>query len=513
MSTMICALTSAGWLPAVLVIFFAAVLPFILLAVGFAYLSRINRAIADLVPRFETFEEHLGALDSCSMANADAVGTELAIFENPGMTETYEGMRSDSQKRYGGNWMPPLDALLEREDLFVPEFASLTSFVPAISAATAGILTAILLYVYISGTNAPFFPGLALFPLAVGLSVGAYLMNAGYQLRETVRLLREKLRLALTRALPVYNDHAGISLLISRLSEHETAIGRSLQNFNATADKLAASDFSDGICRSVRGIMHEEVAPPLANASNLLGDLARNLDRRQMTGMEKLAGIFSNSVAASLSRHLEPLRNELMAMNTLMEETHRYVETNVSILQRSRDENIRLNREISESLQLMTVAKNDLANEMVELTDNIKIVSATSERMAAAYAGEEASLSEKIKQLSVSMEQSLGTLSRGLQGSSSALQLAASLRQDQQAQHEEFSARLERLIGELNEISETLRVTGKNFTQESSAYVNQTLKSFDNGLAEVVERLIFTASAIRDAVDALPVALRQGKDQ
>ena len=69
------------------------------------------------------------------------------------------------------------------------------------------------------------------------------------------------------------------------------------------------------------------------------------------------------------------------------------------------------------------------------------------------------------------------------------------------------------VISELKEISETLRLSSKNFTQESAVYVNQTLKSFDQGLAEVVERLIFTASAIRDAVDALPVALRPGKKE
>ena len=86
--------------------------------------------------------------------------------------------------------------------------------------------------------------------------------------------------------------------------------------------------------------------------------------------------------------------------------------------------------------------------------------------------------------------------------------------QDEQGrQNDDLHERLSNLISELKEISETLRLSSKNFTQESAVYVNQTLKSFDQGLAEVVERLIFTASAIRDAVDALPVALRPGKKE
>ena len=204
---------------------------------------------------------------------------------------------------------------------------------------------------------------------------------------------------------------------------------------------------------------------------------------------------------------------ELDRLNHVMADTQSFVQSSINVLQTSRDENIALNKDIRDSLLLMGQAKNDLANEMLELSDNIRVVSESSKAMSKTYAGEEYGLSEKIKQLAISMESSTTVLSQNLQGSSEILQLIHEMQDEQGRQNDDLHERLSNLISELKEISETLRLSSKNFTQESASYVNQTLKSFDQGLAEVVERLIFTASAIRDAVDALPVALRPGKKE
>ena len=277
--------------------------------------------------------------------------------------------------------------------------------------------------------------------------------------------------------------------------------------------KMADADFGSGIYKAVSRIMKDEISPPIRQSANVLADLATHLDQRQMQGMESLAGTFSASVAASLARELNPLKMELDRLNHVMADTQSFVQSSINVLQTSRDENIALNKDIRDSLLLMGQAKNDLANEMLELSDNIRVVSESSKAMSKTYAGEEYGLSEKIKQLAISMESSTTVLSQNLQGSSEILQLIHEMQDEQGRQNDDLHERLSNLISELKEISETLRLSSKNFTQESASYVNQTLKSFDQGLAEVVERLIFTASAIRDAVDALPVALRPGKKE
>lgn len=499
-------------LPKILILVFAIVLPFLLLIITLIYMHRFGKLRRRLAPRVDEMQKAFTQIEDCDMKNLPEVDRIIEEFGQADLSEMWQSLKEDSLKRYNGRWLPPLEPVIDREHLCPTEIVTSLSLKPALTVASVGIFGAVLLYIYIHGASLNFFPGLALIPLAAGLLLASYLANSSRDLGRELDLLYGDLRISIARALPVYNSNAGTALLIDELNAHENHLGAELERFHQTARKMAESDFSQGICESVRQIMQREVTPPLQTAASTLGDLARNLDRRQMTGMENLARQFSAEVSRSLAEQLNPLREELHALNDLMGSTRSYVEGSVKVLESSREENISLNRDITESLQLMTLAKNDLANEMAELSDNIRIISSTTEKMTSAYAGEEASLSEKIKQLSISLEQSLGVLSRGLQGSTAALQLVSELKSDQQKQHEEFSARLQHTIDELNEISETMRISSKNFTQESAAYVNQTLKSFDNGLAEVVERLIFTASAIRDAVDALPVALRPGKD-
>lgn len=500
-------------LPRTIILSTVYIVPLILVIIAIAWLSRARRNKKRRLEEMEKFEEQMNLFVDCEMANLEEVQAALASFASPGLDNAFDSLCKDSDRRFNGEWMPPLAPLLSQSQQEDGPFYQADATVPAISIAFLGLLSGLFTYLYIRAEALNYVNALAFVPVLISLCAAAYLLHEGNELSQVKAQLVARLRLALTRALPIFNDHAGISRLIGEMTAHESAIDKRLDEFNKSAERLASGDFSEGICTSVRSIMSQEVAPPITQASKTLGDLAQNLDRRQMTGMEQLSGQFSHSVTKALAQHLEPLRRELQVMNQLMGQTHHFVQSNIQILEKSRDENIRLNHEISESLKLMTLAKNDLANEMLELTDNMRVVSATSEKMAASYAGEEASLSEKIKQLSASLEASLNTLSRGLDESSSALQLAANLRQDQKEQHDSYAEKLDRVSEELNEITETLRVTGKNFTQESATYVNQTLKSFDNGLAEVVERLIFTASAIRDAVDALPVALRSGKDQ
>ncbi|NLC84474.1 MAG: hypothetical protein GX749_05290, partial [Ruminococcaceae bacterium] len=62
------------------------------------------------------------------------------------------------------------------------------------------------------------------------------------------------------------------------------------------------------------------------------------------------------------------------------------------------------------------------------------------------------------------------------------------------------------------ELNALLDQTGQQFGQASTRYVTETLQSFDDGLAEVVSRLANAANEIRDAVDALPQALRSNND-
>jgi len=66
---------------------------------------------------------------------------------------------------------------------------------------------------------------------------------------------------------------------------------------------------------------------------------------------------------------------------------------------------------------------------------------------------------------------------------------------------------------QLGALNNTLNHSLNEFSQASAQYVRQTLHEFDSGLAELTERMARTAAEIRDAVDALPAALRHAQGQ
>lgn len=504
---------SPARLSQVIIAFFAMGMPLVLVICGFIYQRKISAARAALADATEELSSHLEKMENCSMEHLPDVTEAIEALGQKRLSSAWQALKRASVLRYGGRWMPPLDGLSISENFISAEARSALSYSPSITIASLGLLSALFLYLFITISALGFQPALALIPLVFACIIAAVLANGSFELRHELLQAQQGFRTQICEVLPVYDDNRGAALLVESLAEHEQRVNESFRDFQGIAQKMADADFGSGIYKAVSRIMKDEISPPIRQSANVLADLATHLDQRQMQGMESLAGTFSASVAASLARELNPLKMELDRLNHVMADTQSFVQSSINVLQTSRDENIALNKDIRDSLLLMGQAKNDLANEMLELSDNIRVVSESSKAMSKTYAGEEYGLSEKIKQLAISMESSTTVLSQNLQGSSEILQLIHEMQDEQGRQNDDLHERLSNLISELKEISETLRLSSKNFTQESASYVNQTLKSFDQGLAEVVERLIFTASAIRDAVDALPVALRPGKKE
>lgn len=495
----------------IMVIIFGLALPLVLIVVTWLYLARIKRSQTNGEALLEELKNDLASLQGQDMANSGKIAELIAARQGEELSQAWAKLQAGAKACYQNRWFPPLEQQINPENLADAREENSLSYTPAILLAALGGLSSVLLYVYLNTVSSIYFTGVALLPLITSIPAALLLANAarvGIKQRDA---RYAKLCLLLSDLVPVYNTQNGIALLIDEMLAHETRLADSITEFQSSAAKMANADFSEGICRSVREIMSQEVAPPLAVASNSLADLARNLDQRQMNGMENLAKEFSTQLNQDLLSYLAPLHQELTALNRLMGRTKDFVEASIDTLESSRGQNQALNRDISESLKLMTMAKNDLANEMSSIADDVQVLSDTTNKMAKAFAGEEDVLSDRIRDLSQVTKEALGIYSNGLQNAASSLKMASELKAEQAEQHEEISIQLSKLITQLEEIDASLRTSASNFTQESHTYVNRTLQSFDEGLADVVERLIFTASALRDAVDALPEAMKHLK--
>lgn len=496
----------------ILIIVFALLIPFILIILSGIYLSRMSHIKADSLAQVEDWEEDLSKLRPNSMANLEAVTACLAQEEDEDLDQAWRDLLEDSETMYKSRWLPPLANYLNLDSLEGPRVKNLLSFRVPILIFSVAALAATILFVYLVSMPSNYQPVLALIPLIIGLASSLFLFNGVSDLRLLVEEKYQRIYRALAKALPVYNSQQGVALLVDEMLSHESHLDDSIRRLEDTTNKMANADFAQGICSSVRQIMSQEVTPPLSQASEVLADLARNLDQRQMTGMENLAGEFSGQLANSLAQHLGPLRQELLNLNQLMGRTKDFIQESVTVLNTNREYNARLNQEISQSLRLMTAAKNDLANEMSEVSQQVAVMADTGSKMSESFAGKEDALADRIKDLSFAMRDALQVFSHGLKAASDSIELAGRLKQEQQAQYEDFSRQLSSLIVNLEEIDQGIKTSSANFTQESANYVKDTLHNFDQSLAEVVERLIFTASALRDAVDALPAVLKQIKN-
>ena len=496
----------------IIILCLVLVIPFFSIILSLIYLNRMARIKEDCLAQAEDWEADLREVRPNSMDNLEAVSKVIDQEEDEILSQVWKDVLEDSQTFFKGRWLPPLESYLNPQAVEGPQLINLLSFRPPILFFSISILTATALWIYLRAMPTQFIPALALIPLAIGLASSLFLANSIQELRIVVDEKYQRIYRALSKALPIYNSQQGVALLVDEMLSHESELNDSIQRLEETTSKMATADFAQGISLSVRQIMSQEIAPPLRQASENLGDLARNLDQRQMTGMEKLAGDFSGQLSENLARHLGPLRQELMGLNQLMARTRDFIQESVTVLNSNREYNAKLNQEISQSLRLMTAAKNDLANEMSEVSQNAAIMSETSTKMSQSFAGKQEELASRIKDLDTAMRDALQVFSHGLKTSSASLELAGQLKQDQEQQFDEFSRQLSSLIVKLEEIDQGIKSSSASFTQESAKYVEETLQNFDQSLAEVVERLLFTASALRDAVDNLPASLKQIKN-
>ncbi|MDI9460660.1 MAG: hypothetical protein ACOX3P_04450 [Saccharofermentanales bacterium] len=307
---------------------------------------------------------------------------------------------------------------------------------------------------------------------------------------------------------PVFTEQTGLAKLSGRMFEYEQTIKDNLTEFEQTARKLVEGEFSQGINHSVRQIMSKEISPPIVKAADTLSQLATDLTERQEKGMADLAARFSSAVTGSLEDHLKPLNAHLGKLNDLIAETEAYVGVSVQTLETSREQNIALNQEISEALRLMTLAKNDLANEMLDIRDYLEKIGDSTNKLARLYQGEDRSLSLHISNLANQISVFSERLNASITESASALEQAAEMTKKQEEHSTDLLAHLDRQVQQLSEINRTIQDNTTHFTTESAQFVHQTLSEYDTGLGEVIERLSFVVAEIRDAIDGLPVALR-----
>ena len=464
----------------------------------------------------ETLDHLVSQLEGAELLEDElpADGLERVFEDAPteGLKTFSKEMAVTSRSLYAGVWLPdPVPKLVAVDRCFdIPAALNRIRFAGwlclAIGLVSGTVITAVMLWFQFG--NATLIAALP--PVVVGIVLALFFskywknaMAAKYE------ALIERASSEITSFAPVFQERNGLAAMISEVMRYGELMRREVQTFGELADKLAEGDFADGIRKSVREVMMNEVVPPLHSAIEDMQSLAVSLSEKQDRGMEVLARSFADEVSEALSNHMRQLNDELQGIQTIVKQTSSLVDESIRSLDESVDRNEAINNDVREAVRVMALAKNDIADEMVSLSDNLKIIGASTDRMTALYAGEETDLAKHIHHMAEQLRLYTETLDKGITENARVFSASCDFSSTQTRDAAVIQQELSSQIKVLEKLSAAIESNTTNFTQESSDYVVKTLEQFDSSLAEVVERLTFTAAEIRDAVDALPPAIRR----
>jgi hypothetical protein len=494
--------------------------PAIMVVLFVVALLRNRKLRLEAAAREKSFTTTLDAVDFDQGNVFDNLQTVRENLNDEEISEFLDDLSVQSERLYRGKWLPDPEPLLLQKDVFhVFKNARFNALISALLI-VLGIIAAVVVLVadanlFLTAEQAVVPPLImaSLIPLGTGLVTAILLSvdarNTRYVLAQTVQNFSS----TLANTAPVYQDRAGVTLLISELISYGETMRQEVRSFSEIAQQLVEGEFAEGVRNAVRDVMEKEVAPPIKESSAALSNLADSLAEKQESGMQELADSFTEKTVEALQVHLATLPQELSKINRLTDSSLAMMEESKQIMAASRDENVNLNQELHEILGLMAISRNDIANESATLSDNLKLISASSDKLTALYMGEQEGLSNQLSRLSDQLRLNTDLLNRAIGETSKTMERSVHLTEEQSRLTESFLQRIKQQVSALEEMTLSIETSSLDFSEKSTDYVQRTLQDYDSGLAEVIERLSFTTAEIREAIDSLPAAIRSiGKE-
>lgn len=434
----------------------------------------------------------------------DQIPVVAAQFENsgiPALARAIERLQHDMDVLYQQRWLPDPSRELTVEKLLSGSRRAALQLRPALSLLSIGLiatLVSLLLKIQQPLPTAELSSVLPWPPLLIGLAAA---LLTGIQARTVSEKLRydlSELTTMIGQRVPVFGQQTGIAQLIESFFTYDRQMVGSLDRFNATASRLAESDMAEGVRRSVEQVLFESVAPTLREATTLLASLATELTQRQEQGMAELAGRFATALAQDMVTHIAPVNRELTQLAQTMADIKNYTDFAIRSLDTQAQISSQQQADIVRALDDLTAARSQFQGNLSSLDHQLGQFTEASTRLASTYTAHERTLSETLSLTNEQLKADQRVLNETLQRTADSLGQTAQISAQQQA-----------VLARLDQLDQTLNQSLARFTQDSEKYVTRTLEELDQGLAQIVDRLAFATSEIRDAVDALPAALQK----
>ncbi len=522
------------------------IIPLLLLAGWLIYSLLLTGTRRQVLPDLVTLSNEIERFQAFDIELLPDIADLFRHCASPELSEAFARLYRDHEVLYQQRWLPDPAREFRLDQLFSGLRRSSLSYQPAISLFSSGLfaaLIALLLRVLLPVEQADLAAFLPWPPLIVGLATAALLAG---QVRTTAALIRgelHKLCLSLSRHVPVFSEQSGLALLIDTFHAHDQRLEQILARFTETTDKLANAELVAGFRQSVELVLGETVNPLLRQSTETLHQLATGITERQDQGMAELADKFSRTMTTEITTQMAPAHAEISRMAALMTDVKNYVEYALGAMEAVHRESAAMLADTQTSLRQMNLVSVQLSEGFAKAGDNIADLGQISERISQLYSGQAFSLNDSLANLASQLQNQQTILAQTVTQATQILDNGRQIAVEQQeaanqylttlqdqvmllgnglqsrlgellaavrSETREVAAQASQLHGQSLELNQLLEKAMAQFTQQTAQYVGHTLQQFDQGLAEVVERLAFTTTEIRDAVEALPAVLRQG---
>lgn len=466
----------------------------------------------------------------------------------PSLSSAFTRLHADSALLHQGQWLPDPASALSTDRLLKPAEQNLLSLKPALTVFLIGIvasLSSLITQIRLPLPDGPVVILFSLLPLVAGTTGALTLAWLSARRKADLKARLESLCEAVCRHVPAFGTQSGLSALVNSFLIYDRRMQESLNAFTETASRIAESDMADGVKRSVERVLMESVSPSIAQATNALTDLSTELSGRQEKGMQDLAVRFAMALSEELATHLEPIYQQLGQLTPLMGDVKNYVEVALRSLQTARTEVDALVRQADGAIRELADARKGFADDLAVMKGEFHRLADATSGMADVYGHNESALTRTISDLNGQMGQYAQKLAGLVAESGRFLREAQEASQGQSETSGQYVSDMRDQISRLTEglkretgllldqmrhetgqltlqstainqrfteLNALMDRSGQQFAAESGRYVRDTLKTFDDGLADVVGRLASAANEIRDSVDALPQVLRRSAE-
>lgn len=495
----------------------------VLLIIGVSvYFFLKNRKFhVEFIQTISAMVNQMNELEYCRISNlADSVQI-LKQGDYPLIHQAGDKLREKSERLYQRKWIAEPSEILRLDNVLNKSQYRSTTGEIAIQILSFSVLASAMFILFgLSLTqNRSEIMQSAFIPLLVGAVFSFVLffqsLRAKQDLNRSLTLLSE----SISEKVPVFRELAGTAALIESFFQYDRQMTKSITQLTQSVEDLSNHQLSKHLAENVKLVMQNEVVPPLATAINSLEDYINDLSIRQEDGMRALAQEFTANVSISLEEKLKPFYEEITALTRDLFEANKQLEFALDTMDNYKKQSLDIQDGLHYNMQILADARQALQADLSVSKDAIRSLASTSEGLAKLQYGNESSLQASLEKLSDKMfefQSSIQNISEGLRHdtrenaksteelSRSNSQTLADMRQLSAVliEQSDYIARQSQAINNsLESLETTLDGSIQVFSTQLMEGVHSTLNSFDEGLAEVTDRLSNTTADINATVD------------